>query len=53
MSDRPEKAAELRRHADLCLKIAGRMSLRENRDCVMEIAQQFLRLARQEDAKAE
>ena len=53
MSDPQQKAAEFRRHAALCIKIARRMSLSENRDRAMEIAQQFLQLAQKEDSKAE
>jgi len=53
MSDPQQKAAEFRRHAALCIKISRRMSLSENRDRAMEIAQRFLHLAQKEDAKAE
>jgi len=53
MSDPQQKAAELRRHATLCVKIAERLSLRDNRDRMMKMAQHFLQLAQQEDAKAE
>lgn len=53
MSDPQQKAADLRRHATLCVKIAERLSLRDNRDRMMKMAQHFLQLAQQEDAKAE
>lgn len=53
MSDRQQNAAELRRYATLCVKIAQRMSLRDNQDRMMEMAQHFQQLAQKEDAKAE
>ena len=53
MSDPQQKAAEFRRHATLCVKIAERLSLRDNRDRMMEMAEQFRQLAHKEDAKAE
>ena len=53
MSDRQNKAAEFRRQAALCLEVAERMSLLEDRDRMMEMANQFLALAREEEAKAE
>jgi hypothetical protein len=53
MSDWQQNAAEFRRYATLCVKIAQRMSLRDNRDRMMEMAQHFQQLAQKEDAKAE
>lgn len=52
MSDPQQKSADLRRHAGLCMKLAERMSVRENRDRMIEMAQRFLELAQSEDAKA-
>lgn len=49
MSDGQQKAAELRSHAALCFKLAQRMSVRENHDRMMEMAQRFLDLAQNED----
>jgi hypothetical protein len=53
MSDAQERAAEFRRYAALCLQFAERMSLRDNRDRMMEMAQRFLDLAQKEEAKAD
>jgi len=53
MSDRQQNAAEFRRYATLCVKMAQRMSLRDNRDRMLEMAQHFQQLAHKEDAKAE
>ena len=53
MSDRQQNAAEFRRYATLCVKIAQRMSLRDNQDRMMKMAQHFQQLAQKEDAKAE
>jgi hypothetical protein len=53
MSDPQQKAEEFRRHAALCVAIAERMSLRDNRDRMMEMAKRFLELAQKEDAHSE
>ncbi|HEU5273606.1 MAG TPA: hypothetical protein VFU97_08100 [Xanthobacteraceae bacterium] len=53
MSDPQQKAAELRRHAALCVAIAERMSLREHRDRMMDMAKRFLELAQKADANPE
>jgi hypothetical protein len=53
MSDRQKKAAEFRRQAALCLEVAERMSFHEDRDRMMEMAQHFLQLAREEDGKTD
>jgi hypothetical protein len=51
MPDRNDKAAEFRRQAALCLKVAERMSLNEDRDRMIEMVQHFLKLAQEEDTK--
>lgn len=53
MSDPQQKAAEFRRHAAMCVAIAQRMSVRDNRDRMMEMAKRFLDLAQKADAHAE
>ena len=46
-------AAEFRRYAAMCVAMAERMSVVENRNRMMELAERFLKLAQNEDAKAE
>jgi hypothetical protein len=46
-------AEEFRRYAAMCVAMAERMAVRENRDRMMEMAERFLKLAQKEDAKAE
>jgi hypothetical protein len=53
MADMQHKVTEFRRYAALCVEIAGRMSRRENRDRIMELAQRFLQMAEKEEGKAE
>lgn len=50
VSDRQNEATEFRRQAALCLELAEQISLRTNRDRIMEMAQHFQRLAREKDA---
>jgi hypothetical protein len=52
MSDPRQKASDFRRYAALCSKFAEQMSLRDNRDRMMEMAQRFLELAQKEEANA-
>lgn len=56
MSNRQHRPAEFRRYAALCVEFANRMSVRENRDRMMEMAQLFRQLAEEaeeEDVKSE
>jgi hypothetical protein len=51
MSDAKDKAAEFRRQAALCLEVADRVSIREARERMMELARQLLVLAEEAEAK--
>jgi hypothetical protein len=51
MDDRQDKSAEFRRHAAACIEVAERMSLREDRTCMMEMAQRWLELAQKAEAE--
>ena len=51
MSVRNEKAAEYRRQATLCLEVAERISIREDRERLIAKSREWLRLA--EEAEAE
>lgn len=48
-----DKVIEFRRYAGMCVEMAERMSVRENRDRMMEMAQRFLQLAEKEAAEEE
>lgn len=50
MDDPQEKSAEFRRRAEACLDVAKRMSLRDDRACMTEMAQRWLDLAQQAGA---
>jgi hypothetical protein len=51
MSGRETKAAEFRRQAALCLEVAERLSLQDDRERVLEMAKRFLDLALKEEGK--
>ena len=53
MSDRETKAADFRRQAALCLEVAERMSLDDDRARVIDMAKRFLELALEAEAKNE
>ena len=53
MSEPPSRAAEYRRLAAGCLEVAERMSLREDRARMMEMAQRWVDLAQKAEAEAE
>jgi hypothetical protein len=53
MSGSPCRALEYRRLAAECLEAAERMSLREDRSRLMEMAQRWLDLARKAEGEAE
>jgi hypothetical protein len=53
MSEREYKAAEYRRQAAMCLEIAERISLDDDRARVMEMAKRFLDLAREEEGNTD
>jgi len=47
------KAAEYRRQAAACLEVAERMSLRDDRARMLEMAQHWLELAQRAEAEGE
>jgi len=53
MRDQQHMATVFRHYASLCVEMAEGMSVRENRDRMMEMGDRFLQLAQKEDAKAE
>jgi len=53
MRDKQHMATEFRRYAVMCVGMAERMSVLENRDRMMEMAERFLQRAQKEDVKAE
>ena len=50
MDDPQDKSADFRRQAAACIEVAQRMSLREDRARMAEMAQRWLDLARQAEA---
>ena len=52
MPDPQQKASDFRCYAALCSKFAEKMSVSDNRDRMMEMAQRFLELAQKEEANA-
>jgi hypothetical protein len=53
MEDRKTKAAEYRRQASLCLEVAERMSVRADRESMMQMAEHWLALAREMELEAD
>ena len=53
MTEWERKAAEYRQKAALCLDVAERMSLKVDRDRMMEMAKRLLDLAREAQSKAD
>jgi hypothetical protein len=53
MGERENRAAEYRRQAAACLEVAERMSLNADRALMLEMAQQWLELARRAEAEAQ
>jgi hypothetical protein len=51
--DRGRRAKECRKQAAACLEVAGRMSIIADRDLMMQMAQQWLELARQAEVEEE
>jgi len=49
MSDENLQAAEFRQQAKRCFEVAERLSVREDRKRMMEMARRFLELAREVD----
>jgi hypothetical protein len=46
MDESQRKAAVYRKHVADCMEVAERMSLREDRDLMLEMAERWLELAR-------
>jgi hypothetical protein len=53
MCVRQNKAAEYRRQAVVCAEVARRLSVREDRERMMEMAQQWLALAEEAETTPE
>jgi len=53
VAERESKAAEYRRQAAACLEVAERMSLKNDRTLMLQMAQQWLELARRAEAGEE
>jgi len=51
--DQNRAAAEYRRQAQLCLQVARHMSLRDHRDSLKQMAEQWLALAEKAEGKAD
>jgi len=51
MDDRQDKSADFRRQAAACIEVAERVSLREDRARMMEMAQRWLELAQKAEAE--
>jgi hypothetical protein len=51
MGEREGRAAEYRRQAAACLEVAERMSLRDDRALLLDMAQQWLELAMRAEAE--
>jgi hypothetical protein len=51
MGERDSKADEYRRQAAACLEVAERMSVHADRDLMLQMAQQWLELARKAEAE--
>jgi hypothetical protein len=53
MTSSKEKAAEFRRQATICFDLAGRISLKEDRERMMQVAEHWLELAKRAEAEAD
>ena len=51
MGNEQYKAVEYRRQATSCLEVARRISLRDERERLLEMAEQFLALAKEAEAE--
>jgi hypothetical protein len=51
MTSSKEKAAECRRQAAICLDVAQRISLKEDKDRMMQVAEHWLELAKRAEAE--
>ena len=53
MRSSKERAAEFRRQAAICLDVAQRISLKEDREQMMQVAERWLELAKRAEAEAD
>jgi hypothetical protein len=53
MTSSKEKAAEFRRRAAICIDVAQRMSLREDQEQMLQVAEHWLELARRAEAEGD
>ena len=53
MTSSKEKAAEFRRQAAICFDLAQRLSLKEEQDRMIQVAEHWLELAKRAEAKAD
>ena len=53
MTGSKERAAEFRRQAAICLDVAQRISLKEDREKMMQVAERWLELAKRAEAEAD
>jgi hypothetical protein len=53
MTSSKEMAAEFRRQAAICLDVAQRISLKEDKERMMQVAEHWLELAKRAEAEAD
>jgi len=53
MTSSKERAAEFRRQAAICLDVAQRISLKEDKERMMQVAKHWLELAKRAEAEAD
>ena len=53
MTSSKEKAAEFRRQAAICFDLAQRISLKEDRERMMQVAEHWLELAKRAEAEVD
>ena len=53
MRSSKERAAEFRRQAAICVDVAQRISLKEDREQMMQVAERWLELAKRAEAEAD
>ena len=53
MTSSKEKAAEFRRQAAICFDVAQRISLKEDQERMMQVAEHWLELAKRAEAEAD
>ena len=53
MTSSKEKAAEFRRQATICFDLAQRISLKEDKERMMQVAEHWLELAKRAEAEAD